>query len=99
MSKPPSESTPSPLEGVVIHKSSRDVRVDVGAEVLRCEFRGRMREREAGRVVVVGDRVAVTRLADGDWFLREIVSKGKVLYEKSNSRVGSKSRRRLRVRR
>ncbi len=66
MSEPSGEAHPSPLEGIVIQKSSRDVRVDVGPEVLRCEFRGRMREREAGRVVVVGDRVAVTRLADGE---------------------------------
>src|SRR5438270_2217593 len=32
------------------------------------------------------------RLEQGDWFLREIVSRGKVLYEKANPRVGAKSR-------
>ena len=32
------------------------------------------------------------RLADGDCFLKEIVAKGKVLYEKDNPRVGAKSR-------
>jgi predicted nucleotidyltransferase len=32
------------------------------------------------------------RLAEGDSFLREIVSKGKVLYEKTHGRVGAKSR-------
>jgi predicted nucleotidyltransferase len=32
------------------------------------------------------------RLADGDSFLKEVVSKGKVLYEKTNRRVGSQSR-------
>jgi predicted nucleotidyltransferase len=32
------------------------------------------------------------RLEEGDWFLREIVSRGKVLYEKANPRVGAKSR-------
>ncbi len=32
------------------------------------------------------------RLAEGDSFLREIVSKGKVLYEKAHRRVGAKSR-------
>ena len=34
------------------------------------------------------------RLAEGDSFLREIVAKGKVLYEKDNPRVGAKGRRR-----
>jgi len=33
------------------------------------------------------------RLKEGDWFLREIVEKGKVLYEKTNPRMGSKSGR------
>src|SRR5579871_2526217 len=32
------------------------------------------------------------RLAEGDSFLREIVSKGKVLYEKADRGVGAKSR-------
>lgn len=31
------------------------------------------------------------RLAEGDWFLREITSKGKVLYEKPNAGVDSES--------
>ena len=35
------------------------------------------------------------RLAEGDSFLKEIVSKGKVLYEKADGRVGTKSRRGL----
>jgi predicted nucleotidyltransferase len=30
--------------------------------------------------------------ADGDWFLREILAKGKVLYEKTDSPVGPQSR-------
>ena len=34
------------------------------------------------------------RLAEGDDFLQEITSKGKVLYEKENPRVGTKSRKR-----
>jgi len=34
-------------------------------------------------------------LQEGDWFLREIVSQGKVLYEKADKAVGAKSRRRL----
>jgi predicted nucleotidyltransferase len=36
------------------------------------------------------------RLEEGDWFLREIVSKGKVLYEKNDQGVGAKGRGRLR---
>jgi len=35
------------------------------------------------------------RLAEGDWFLREIVAKGKVLYEAPDSRMGAKSGNRL----
>jgi predicted nucleotidyltransferase len=34
-------------------------------------------------------------LRDDDWFLREIVEKGKVLYEASNGSMGSQGRRRL----
>lgn len=34
------------------------------------------------------------RLADGDSFLREVMSRGKVLYEKNHARVGAKSRKR-----
>jgi uncharacterized protein len=39
------------------------------------------------------------RLAEGDLFHTEITTKGKVLYEKDNSRVGQKGRGRLPVRR
>jgi predicted nucleotidyltransferase len=35
------------------------------------------------------------RLAEGDSFLREITSKGKVLYEKNHPRVGAQGRKRL----
>jgi uncharacterized protein len=35
------------------------------------------------------------RLKDGDQFLREITTQGKVLYEKADARVGEKSRERL----
>jgi uncharacterized protein len=35
------------------------------------------------------------RLAEGDSFLREITTKGKVLYEAADGRVGTKSRARL----
>ncbi len=56
----------------MVQKSSRDVRVDLGESVLRCEFRGKMREREAGRVVVVGDRVTVTSLGGGEGILEQV---------------------------
>jgi predicted nucleotidyltransferase len=32
------------------------------------------------------------RLAEGDWFLREVVAKGKVLYEKADRGVGAQGR-------
>jgi predicted nucleotidyltransferase len=35
------------------------------------------------------------RLKEGDWFLREIVAQGKVLYDKTHARVGAKSGKRL----
>src|SRR5215471_10906393 len=35
------------------------------------------------------------RLADGESFLREITTKGKVLYEKNHAGVGAESRKRL----
>ncbi len=35
------------------------------------------------------------RLSEGDSFLKEVVAKGKVLYEKDDSRVDAKSRGRL----
>jgi len=35
------------------------------------------------------------RLREGDWFLREIVARGKVLYEKTDTRVGRQGGRRL----
>ena len=34
------------------------------------------------------------RMEEGDWFLRESVGKGKVLYEKTDGRVDAKSRKR-----
>src|SRR6266550_908455 len=32
------------------------------------------------------------RLKEGDWFLREVMERGKVLYEKNDRRVGAQSR-------
>lgn len=39
------------------------------------------------------------RLAEGDWFLREVMDRGKVLYEKNDGTVGAQSRGRLGARR
>jgi predicted nucleotidyltransferase len=39
------------------------------------------------------------RLSEGDSFLREITTRGKVLYEKNHARVGTQSRKRLPARR
>jgi uncharacterized protein len=36
------------------------------------------------------------RLREGDWFLREVIAGGKILYEKTDARVGQQSGRRLR---
>jgi predicted nucleotidyltransferase len=36
------------------------------------------------------------RLAEGDWFLREILGQGKILYEKADSRMGAQGRGRRR---
>jgi predicted nucleotidyltransferase len=36
------------------------------------------------------------RLKEGDWFLREVVGQGKILYEKNNQGVGAQSRSRRR---
>lgn len=35
------------------------------------------------------------RLREGDWFLRDVMNKGKVLYEATHKAVGSKSRSRF----
>ena len=39
------------------------------------------------------------RLKEGDWFLREVVSQGKVLYAQDDRRMGTESRSRLPTRR
>jgi len=40
-------------------------------------------------------KILAWRLAEGDSFLREVVTRGKVLYEKANGRVGPQGRSRL----
>jgi predicted nucleotidyltransferase len=46
-------------------------------------------------LIVRSPKTMAWRLEEGDWFLREIVAKGKVLYEKNHPRVGAKGRSRL----
>ena len=46
-------------------------------------------------LLVRSPQMLAKRLERGDWFLTEIVTKGKVLYEKSDVAVGPKSRSRL----
>jgi predicted nucleotidyltransferase len=43
-------------------------------------------------VIVRTPRNLRWRLAEGDWFLREVVGRGKVLYEKADGRRGPQSR-------
>jgi predicted nucleotidyltransferase len=49
-------------------------------------------------IIVRTPRNMKWRLEEGDSFLREIVSRGKVLYEKNDKRVGAKGGKRLRGR-
>ncbi|HWY86665.1 MAG TPA: nucleotidyltransferase domain-containing protein [Gemmataceae bacterium] len=46
-------------------------------------------------IIVRTPRNLAWRLEEGDWFLREIVGKGKILYEKADSRMGGQGRRGL----
>jgi ribosome biogenesis GTPase len=53
-------------EGIVIHKSTSDARVEADGVVLRCSLRGRLRGQGGGRSpLLVGDRVVVSP-AGGD---------------------------------
>jgi predicted nucleotidyltransferase len=49
-------------------------------------------------LIVCTPRNLAWRLGEGDSFLREVVAKGKVLYEKADSPVGAEGRVRLRRR-
>ena len=48
-------------------------------------------------LLVRSPEMLAKRIEHEDWFLREIVTKGKVLYEKGDGSVGPKSRSRLPV--
>jgi predicted nucleotidyltransferase len=50
-------------------------------------------------LIVRSPKTMAWRLKEGDWFLREIVAKGKVLYEKVDQGVGAKGGSRLPARR
>lgn len=50
-------------------------------------------------LIVRSPKTMAWRLKAGDWFLREIVAKGKVLYEKADQGMGAKGRGRLPARR
>jgi predicted nucleotidyltransferase len=50
-------------------------------------------------LVVLKPRNVKWRLEEGESFLTEIMRKGRILYEKNDSRVGAESRRRLSNRR
>jgi predicted nucleotidyltransferase len=49
------------------------------------------------QLIVRTPKAMAWRLKEGDSFLREVMSKGKVLYEKNDRGVGTQSRRRLHV--
>lgn len=46
-------------------------------------------------LIVRTPRNVAWRLQEGDWFLREVISRGQVLYEKTDAGVGRQSGRRL----
>lgn len=57
------------IEGIVVQRSSRNVRVRTGSGLLLCSLRGRFRELESGRQPVVGDRVHVREVGGGEGVL------------------------------
>ncbi|MFQ5888921.1 MAG: ribosome small subunit-dependent GTPase A [Gemmatimonadota bacterium] len=69
---------PEALTGLVLGMAAGVYRVEAGKEVLECTLRGRIRQRDRGRVAV-GDRVRVERLPDGSCRIVERLPRGKVL--------------------
>lgn len=62
------------VEGVVVRKGSKDIRVDTPDGTLLCSLRGRFRRGERGRSpVVVGDRVLVSVLSETEGVLESIL--------------------------
>jgi ribosome biogenesis GTPase len=62
------------LEGIVIQKSSRDVRIETAQGILVSTFRGRFRQQhKGGSFVVAGDRVEVSRVGESEGVLERIL--------------------------
>jgi ribosome biogenesis GTPase len=67
-------------EGIVVHKSSSDLRVETKAGTVRCSLRGKMRAGGDGRSpVLVGDRVEISVTGDGQGTLERILPRKSVL--------------------
>lgn len=63
-----------PEDGIVVRKSSRNIEVDSAVGSLRCSLRGKFRQHSTGRSpVVVGDRVLVTSIGNGEGVLEKIL--------------------------
>ena len=62
------------LEGVVVEKSRRHLRVDTPSGVFSCSLRGKLREHGSGRsTVVVGDRVRISSTGAGEGVLESVL--------------------------
>jgi len=62
------------MEGMVVQKSSRDVRVETESGLLLCSLRGKLRaEGREGSPVVAGDRVLVSDLGKGQAVIEKIL--------------------------
>ena len=61
-------------EGIVIHKSTSHVRVEVEGGILRCALRGKLRDQGGGRSpLLVGDTVVVTPAGEGEGVIERIL--------------------------
>jgi len=78
---------PGTLEGLVVRKSSRDVLVDTGGTTIQCTFRGRLRERDADRTVLVGDRVLISALGGGEGILEQVLPRRSELVRETAGRA------------
>jgi ribosome biogenesis GTPase len=77
------------LEGTVVLKSSRNVRVDTPEGELLCSLRGKFRtRREREHVPVAGDRVVVSGAGDGEGVLERILPRRTELWR---ARAGGRS--------
>lgn len=76
------------LQGTVVRKSSRDILVDAGGRVIRCEFRGKLRlgpKEEAP--VVVGDHVELSDLGAGEGVLESVMPRRTELVRETAGKV------------